>query len=385
LVVGSTPTVGAIYPSSFFFPRALPIALLLFCLFFSRTSLLAAGFFPDRRELAPDTRPYLSIARLHANGGIGCGTLVGPDLVLTCAHVVSDPAGLMHNDIRVELGVGSALGIREAKVRYAFFAPKGGEDPASGLDWALVRIDRPLGLLYGWVEVLELGRAQWLRTPLELAGYGDCPDDLRPELSGMSAVYRCACKVSDVGPSIVFHDGSMWGGTSGAPIFARVGAKDYVVAVNSAGVDVEGEQLIHGFRSTYMKELANIAVPAAKWIHGFKEFPPGESSNLILRKLWVRNTSRRLQRVSVNYTDVLSSFEAVNRIKPWIEVAPGARVAILEFSDGCGKPDYEMAVTDSTGKSTVKGSTRSQEVDGEIRYYARRSFGATIEATISIP
>jgi len=44
-----------------------------------------------------------------------------------------------------------------------------------------------------------------------------------------------------------------------------------------------------------------------------------------------------------------------------------------------------MAVTDSTGKSTVKGSTRSQEVDGEIRYYARRSFGATIEATISIP
>ena len=301
----------------------------------------AAGFAPDQRHLAPKVSPFTALARTHAHGGVGCGVLIGPDLLLTCAHCISDPQRQVYDDVEIELGVGFEMSPRRARLKEAYLQENGSSAIDAGQDWAIVRLDRPLGAYYGWLECRYLSDEEWPDAEIELLGYGGCPDEARPQFGKMDRPYRCPGAVSDVGPQLVFHNCAMWGGTSGAPLLARTGNHYSVVAVNFAGVDVQGEQLHHGFRETYRKELANLAIPGRSWRDTLSALAPSPTPRL--KTVWVRNDGKKTLQVQTNYSNIFADPGAPQETVQ-IQLMPGSRKLLLQRSSGCAQKEIELQV-----------------------------------------
>lgn len=321
----------------------------------------AAGFAPDQRHLAPNRAPFTALARTHANGGVGCGALIGPDLLLTCAHCVSNPQRQVYDDVEIELGLGFEPQSRRARLKKAILQPDGTAEIEAGQDWAIVQLDRPLGAYYGWLNCRYIADAEWADQEIELLGYCGCPDEARPQFGKMDRPYRCPGAVSDVGPEIIFHSCAMWGGTSGAPLLARLGDTYSVVGLNFAGVGIEGETLKHGFRDTYKKELANLAIPARNWRAALSALPP--SAAPILKSVWVRNATSRAVLVKTSYHSVFSA-PGDPPGEAQIQVPAGARQSLLTRQHGCW--DEEITLQMSPGKAFTQ-KLKSTETTVVIR------------------
>lgn len=310
-------------------------------LFLLPATALAVGFAPDQRRLAPNRTPFTALARTHAHGGVGCGVMVGPDLLLTCAHCVSDPQRQLYEDVEIELGLGFESGSRSARMKSAVF-PKGGSVAIeAGQDWAIVQLDRPLGAYYGWLNCRYLTDAEWPEQEIELLGYCACPQEARPQFGEMDRPYRCPGAVSDVGPEIVFHNCAMWGGTSGAPLLAKNGDDYNVVGINFAGVDIEGEVLTHGFREAYKKEWANLAIPGRQWEAALDQIPA--SPVPIIKSVVLRNQSRRPISVKTNYHSVFAA-PGTTPCEVQVVVPPGADGSLLERSHGCYDDEIKVRI-----------------------------------------
>jgi V8-like Glu-specific endopeptidase len=301
----------------------------------------AAGFAPDQRHLAPNARPFTALARTVANGGVGCGVLIGPDLLLTCAHCISDPQRQVYEKVEIELGVGFEAVPHKALLKEAYLEAEGSSTIDGGQDWAIVRLDRPLGAYYGWLNCRYLSDAEWPDAEVELLGYCGCPEEARPQFGSMDRPYRCPGAVSDVGPQIVFHNCAMWGGTSGAPLLARSGDSYSVVGVNFAGVNVAGEQLKHGFRETYRKDLANLAIPARNWRSTLSNLPTTPAP--VLKTVWVQNAGKRPLQVQARYASIFAEPGAPESMVQ-IQIPAGGRKLLLERTHGCAQADIRLQV-----------------------------------------
>jgi len=139
-------------------------------LFLLPVTAWATGFAPDQRHLAPCRMPFTSLARIHAHGGVGCGVLVGPDLLLTCAHCVSNSERRVYEDVEIELGLGFESVSRKARMKNAILAEGASTSIDAGQDWAVVQLDRPLGAYYGWLNCRYLSDAEWPEQEIELLG-----------------------------------------------------------------------------------------------------------------------------------------------------------------------------------------------------------------------
>lgn len=305
---------------------------------------LAAGFAPDQRRLAPARPPFTALGRTSAHGGVGCGALIGPDLVLTCAHCVSDPQRQVYDEVEVEFGLGFYPTTHKARVRETYMAQNVTSDIDAGQDWAIVRLDRPLGSYYGWLDCQYLSDSEWPEAEVELLGYCGCPDEARPQFGKMDRPYRCPGAVSDVGPQIVFHNCAMWGGTSGAPLLARTESGYRLVGLNFAGVGLEDEVLQHGFRNTYTKGLANLAIPARNWRAQLEQLsnPPMPS----VRTVWVKNHSKRPVRVSASYRSIFSEPDSPPAQTEPLQVPAGAQRVLLTREQGCADREITLRVGD---------------------------------------
>lgn len=312
-------------------------------LFLLPVTAWAAGFAPDQRHLAPCRMPFTALARTHAQGGVGCGVLIGPDLLLTCAHCVSNGRRELYDDVEIELGLGFEASSRRARMKKAFLQEQASSDIDAGQDWAIVQLDRPLGAYYGWLNCRYLSDSEWPDQEIELLGYCACPDEARPQFGNMDRPYRCPGAVSDVGPQIVFHNCAMWGGTSGAPLLARLGDSYAVVGVNFAGVGVEGEVLQHGFRQTYRKELANLAIPGRNWRSALQQLPPGDCP--VLKIVSVTNATSRSLLVTTSYHSVFSTAGEVTEAQ--VVVPAGARKTLLAREEGCFDEQLTLQVPGS--------------------------------------
>lgn len=344
---------------------------------------LAAGFPPDRRQLAPSQKPFIALARLKANGGVGCGVLVGPDLVLTCSHCLASPDRKVYPEVEVQLGVGFTAPVHSARVTDVILATGRSDQPDSGKDWALARIDRPLGLYYGWLESRVMQPSDWLRQPVELLGYCDCPDEKRPEFGHMDQPYRCPGSVSDITSNLVYHDCSMWGGTSGAPILVKEENKYFVAALNFAGVDVVGEKLTNGFRAQYTKGLANLGIPASCWRSSLEGFQ--SQAQPVLRTFWVRNRSSESIRVVARYRSIFQdSSEPVTWTRE-VEVPWQKRVRLLSPEDGCVQSELEISVTNKRGEPVGPPTSLVEERNGVKRAFFKKRLGQTSDYTALLP
>ena len=165
------------------------------------------------------------------------GTLIGSDLVLTNAHCVIDQkTHKLANRVwkfRPNMINGEAEDTAIAtKVTYG--TNFSDEDASDKDDWALLKLNKPLGNKYGylgWRSIDPKTLVSSLKGKISVMGYsGDFPKSNPGETAGYSR--GCSfLRESDVGT--MFHDCDTNPGASGSAVLTWIGGKPYVVGLHS--------------------------------------------------------------------------------------------------------------------------------------------------------
>ena len=115
-------------------------------------------------------------------------------------------------------------------------------------------------------------------------------------------------------------------------MLARIGDGFRLVAVNFAGVNVEQEVLQNGFRDTYRKELANLAIPARNWREQLVALKPAPVARA--KEVYLQNRAAKSMRLTLTYHSVFDAPDAPP-LRKTLEVPAGSRRLALERSAGC--------------------------------------------------
>jgi protease YdgD len=226
----------------------------------------------DDRVLVPINEApwrYMGVLRMDS-GGVCSATLVARNVIATAAHCIHADAGQLNAAARFE----SASGAHTARVT-AYLIDRSFNDrrfnttdEIDGLDWALLRIDQPLGDELGFATVRSVtGANQPLPTNLLQAGYSW---DTGGHLSG-----NLSCRMIAAHPDNTFaHECDTTRGDSGSGFLLRNGAGYDLVGVDSNFRSQRGGPFIY-----IAVSAASFASQAPDFIAGRTGTPVGGRSN----------------------------------------------------------------------------------------------------------
>lgn len=190
----------------------------------------------DRMLMDTGVFPWSVIGRITFETGSQCtASLVAPNVLATAAHCVSD-GGRIRAAGQFVTGDDLPGGPRRARVVDVLLDSGWDEeqfsagDDLDGTDWALLRIDAPLGDELGYLHPLALvdtrGEARARQVELRQAGYSW---DTGNNLSGNESC-RILAAVND---NTMSHDCDTTRGDSGSPFMIEEDGRWHVVAVDS--------------------------------------------------------------------------------------------------------------------------------------------------------
>lgn len=228
----------------------------------------------DRIPMTSRKYPWSAIGRVEGLkadrtlSGWCTGTLIAPDLVVTNAHCVFQGNGEPHPAISFAPNLMDGRSQARAEVVGARVGTRNPERDSAD-DWAILRLDQPLGNEYGWMEWTnaDLGTLTQHQKDFVLVGYsGDFPKTDGGSTAGVHI--GCSIRGFEREFGLAMHDCDMTPGASGGPIFyisnQGVGS---IVALNSAQrINPEGE-----YPAEFRRGTANYAVLTRRWASAARE------------------------------------------------------------------------------------------------------------------
>ncbi|WP_084169207.1 trypsin-like serine peptidase [Brevundimonas aveniformis] len=214
----------------------------------------------DRIFVPVDQYPWTMVGQISMTAGGSCtATLIGADVLITAAHCIHGENGQTN-----AAGEFIANSGERARITHYFIDPNfdfrrfNTTNQIDGLDWALLRLDRPLGNEIGFLQVVDLtgmGPARALTANLYQAGFSW---DTGTHLSGN---LECHIIAVQGGENTFAHECDTTRGDSGSPFMVRSSGGRYSVV----GTD-------SSFRSVPGQPVMNIAVSAEGWIRYLTPF-----------------------------------------------------------------------------------------------------------------
>jgi protease YdgD len=244
----------------------------------------------DRTPVLTRAYPWSAIGRIEittANEGYTCtGTLIGLDIVLTNAHCLMDEQTKQpmipknappDNPAQIKFSPSMIRGEALDTARVIDYR-SGTNDPYThpGDDWAILKLDQPLGERYGYIGWRDLNFAnpkmlQATRDRLTLVGYAaDFPTQRNTEYgtSGETAGMNQNCSIEGLVTQkglkgVLLHRCDSNPRASGGPIFAQFSNGNYyIVGLHSGSADLEQSQMLSNGE---VSKVINRGVAVSRW------------------------------------------------------------------------------------------------------------------------
>lgn len=262
----------------------------------------------DRVPLTESAFPWSTIGPLYwvsADGTIlsSCtGTLVGRDVVLTNSHCLDHPAtgrtvspaayrAMQDKLVFVPNMIEGNFVSEDVAIVTDNYSYGWSTNPGSPQhDWALLKINKPLGNTYGYLgwRSLDFSNPAVLSTmqnTVTLAGYSaDYPDRLTRQRLGLggsegeTAGRHQRCSINGQVEGVIFHNCDTMGGASGSALFARfTDGQYYILGLHRGSLDLSPASLPANQRQTCRRyesgtgrvitvpACTNIAVTVSSW------------------------------------------------------------------------------------------------------------------------
>lgn len=232
----------------------------------------------DRVPMVNRSFPWSAIGRIEGIAADGkryscTGTLIAKSIVLTNAHCVVNPnthkvsraiqfkPNLINGALQDNADVGN--------VEAYYYGTDFKEDSATVdvNDWAVLKLDKPLGEKYGFLGWKAPSASEFPKfsNKLSLVGYSaDFPSTPKVygglELTagpGLTAGVHRGCSVMGEKDGLLLHDCDTKGGASGGPILAKVDDEYYVVALHAGWKKVDGNVINYAVRISQIQDWLN--------------------------------------------------------------------------------------------------------------------------------
>ncbi|QIR38624.1 trypsin-like serine protease [Tolypothrix sp. PCC 7910] len=210
----------------------------------------------DRVPMLSRDYPWSAIGRVQgtttdAKSYHCTGTLIADDLVLTNSHCVIDPEThqlskkilFLPNVINGAVSNERDIATVEQVIYGTDFT---GDSTTSQLnDWAIMKINQPLGRKYGYLGWKSLPASALIKNKEKLFFVGYSGDYPNPEKKGYefltagqgwTAGFQAGCSIVKEENGVLFHDCDTAGGSSGGPIIGLIDGQPYIVALNNAEI-----------------------------------------------------------------------------------------------------------------------------------------------------
>ncbi|MGB3642287.1 MAG: trypsin-like serine protease [Rivularia sp. (in: cyanobacteria)] len=192
--------------------------------------------------------PWSAIGRVKGTVNDGSnnyctGTLIADNLVLTNAHCVIDPeTGEFSSRVEFMPNVIDKIYQDIARVEQVTYGTDFQNDPnRMANDWAIMKINQPLGRKYGYLGWKSLPSTVLTRNKKAFffVGYsGDFPTEKYQKYftagPGWTASYEAGCSITNEVAGLLLHDCATARGSSGGAIIGVIGGNPYIVALNNA-------------------------------------------------------------------------------------------------------------------------------------------------------